>query len=78
MDRPGPLEDGSDAQSIQAGVAVVALVDLDARHRVAVALVGQGIELAVAAVLAGAVDQLAPLEFPVRHDRLRRGEPASA
>jgi hypothetical protein len=45
----------------------MALVDLDARNRVAMAFVGQPVELAVAAIFAGAVDEFAPLEFPVGH-----------
>src|SRR6185436_1931272 len=68
MNRPRPLEDGGDAQPAQVGRAVLAAIDLDARHRVAMALVRQCVELAVAAVLAGAVDEFAAFDFPRRHE----------
>jgi hypothetical protein len=49
---------------------MVARVDLDARHGVAMTLVGQRIELAVAAVLASAVDEFASPDFPRCHGDL--------
>ncbi|WP_352964800.1 hypothetical protein [Mesorhizobium sp. M1312] len=46
---------------------MMTFVDLDARHRMAMAFVGQRIELAVAAIFAGAIDEFPSLNFPRRH-----------
>jgi hypothetical protein len=46
---------------------VPAFVDLDCCDGVAMALVRQRIELAVAAIFTSAVDELASLEFPIGH-----------
>jgi hypothetical protein len=42
-------------------------VDLDARHSMAMAFVGQRIELTVAAIFAGTIDEFASPDFPRRH-----------
>ena len=52
VDRSRPFEDGGDPEAVEPGVAMMALVDLDARDGVAMALVGQRVELAVAAIFA--------------------------
>ena len=51
VDRARPFEDGGDAQSVEPRVAMMALVDLDPSDGVAMALVGQRIELAIAAIV---------------------------
>jgi hypothetical protein len=45
----------------------MALVDLNAGHGLAMALVGKRVELAVAAIFAIAVDELAAPELPIGH-----------
>lgn len=67
VDRSRPFENGGNPQAVQPGLAMMAFVDLDPGHRVAVTLVGETVELAVAAVRAGAVDQFATLDFPRCH-----------
>ena len=64
VDGSGPFEDCSDLEAIEPGIAVMPLVDLDSCDRVAIALVGQRVELAVAAIFAAAVDELATAKFP--------------
>src|SRR3954453_368999 len=68
MNRSGPLEDCCKPQSVQGSVAIAAFVDFDRGHRMAVTLVRKRRELAVAAVVAGAVDELAAFELPIGHD----------
>jgi hypothetical protein len=46
---------------------MLAFVDLDTRDGVAMALVGKSVELAIAAIFAGAIDQLAAFELPIGH-----------
>ena len=67
VDRPRPFEYRRDLEAVEPGIAMMALVDLDAGDGVAMAFVGQRVELAIAAIFAGAIDQLATLEFPMGH-----------
>jgi hypothetical protein len=67
VNRPGPFEDGRDREAIQPRVAVLAFVDLDSGNGVAMTLVGQPVELSVAAIVAAAVDEFATPKFPERH-----------
>src|SRR5437868_543410 len=68
VDRPGPLEDSNHRQPIEPGIAMMALVDLDRGDGVAMPFVRKRVELAVAAIFAGAVGELATSEFPIGHD----------
>jgi hypothetical protein len=52
----------------------MAFVDLNAGDRVAMTFVRQRIELAIAAIFAGAVDEFESLDFPRRHRDLLRLE----
>jgi hypothetical protein len=76
VNRSGPLVDRRDPQAIELGVAMMSLVDLDAGDGMAMALVGQSVELAIAAIGARAIDEFAPLEFPHRHGCLHPFEDA--
>ena len=76
VDRARPFEDGGDGQAVEPGIAMVAFVDPDAGDGVAMALVGQRVELAVAAIFASAIDQLAALELPISHHDPRFGKTA--
>src|SRR3954453_3941132 len=67
VDRSGPFEDRADLQTVQTRVAMLSFIDLDSGDGVAMALIRQAVELAVAAIIAGAVDELASLELPIGH-----------
>jgi hypothetical protein len=67
VDRPGPLENADHGQAIEPCLPVFAGVDLNCSNGVAMPLVGKRIELAVAAIFAVAIDQLAAGEFPIGH-----------
>ena len=67
VDGAGPFEQGCDAKAVEGRFAVMPLVDLDRGSGVAMTFVRQRVELAVAAIFTGAVDELASLEFPVGH-----------
>ena len=69
---PGHLKMAAIRRPSSVVVAVMAFVDLDAGDGVAMTLVRQRVELAVAAILAGAVDELASLDFPRCHGDLLR------
>ena len=71
MDRSRPFENGRNPQAVELGFAVMAFVNLDAGNRMAMTFVRQRIELAVAAIFAGAVDEFEPFNFPRRHGDLR-------
>ena len=59
VNRPRPFEDGCDTQAVEPRVAMVTFMNLDAGNGMAVALIGQPVELAIAAIFAGAVHKLA-------------------
>ena len=61
VDRSRPFEDGRNPQAVELGLAVMAFINLDACHSVAMTFVRQRIELAVAAIFAGAVDEFETL-----------------
>src|SRR5260221_12433874 len=65
MNRPGVFEDGGHPQTVEPGWAVMSPVDFNAKHRPAVAVGGQAVELAGAAVGAIAVRKLTALEGPL-------------
>src|SRR3546814_12139657 len=67
VDRAGPAEDGCDVEARQVGVAVTPLIDGEAEGGLAMPLVGQAAELAVAAIFTVAVGEFAALEHPVDH-----------
>src|SRR2546430_12766855 len=68
---PRPAEDSHELQPIERGRPVMAALDLEPAHRLAMAVCGQSVELAGAAIGAVAVDELTPLDCPlcVRHGR---------
>src|SRR5690349_221360 len=61
-----PAEDADKLQAIELGLSVLASLDLHARHRLTIAMGGQTVELTRTAVGAIAVDELAPMNRPVR------------
>jgi|tagenome__1003787_1003787.scaffolds.fasta_scaffold20701267_2 hypothetical protein len=69
VDGPRPCEDASCCQAVEAGVAMMAVNDLEGRQRLAFAVRRQRIELARTAVGAIAIDELArpDLPFDIRH-----------
>src|SRR5437868_10360541 len=75
MDRPGPGEHAGEAQAIERRLAMVALVDLNADHRLAIAVRRQRIELAGAAIGAVAIGEFTPFEFPFDHRDLPFPDP---
>src|SRR5260221_7029111 len=65
MNRPGVFEDGRHPQTVEPGWAVMSPVDFNAKPRPGVAVGGQAVELAGAAVGAIAVRKLTALEGPL-------------
>jgi hypothetical protein len=66
VDGAGPTKDAGKSNTVQLGVAVIALIDLHADNSLAKSVRWEGIELARAAVGAIAVGKLAGLYHPFR------------
>ena len=67
MDRTGPPEGPDDMEAVEFYVAEVSFFDLVGGDRLAIAVGGQSVELARAAISAVAVHQLIRLDFPSGH-----------
>jgi hypothetical protein len=67
VDGTRPFEDRSKPQAVENGLTMMTLIDLDARNGMTMALVGQRIELTVAAILSGAINEFASLDLPRSH-----------
>src|SRR6478752_4598875 len=71
MNSARPAENGDELQTVKFRHSMVTLLDLHPRHRLAMSVSRQSVELAGAAVGAVAVDELTSVNRPVRVDHLR-------
>jgi hypothetical protein len=60
-----PAYDSRDPQSIQRGVTVIALIDIDRKDRMAIVMRRSGVELARAAIGAIAVNEFSSTDCPI-------------
>jgi hypothetical protein len=67
MDGAGPAEDRRGTQAIKPRASVKALLDVEHGEPAAVAMGGEGVELAGATVVAVAVAEFAAFDFPLGH-----------
>src|SRR5207248_3939315 len=71
VDRTRPGIKVERAKAVQADIAEIAFVDLERHHRAAVAVLRQRVELAGAAVVAVAIDEMRTFDAPGRRGHVR-------
>src|SRR5205823_1653572 len=64
VDRARPGVEVERAEAVQADVAEMAFIDAERHHRAAITVLRQGVELAGAAVIAVAVDEMRTFDAP--------------